>query len=387
MILNNIKMPGDDSPVNIGIKGEKIENISPYHLNNSPDILQLKFDGAIAFPGLINSHDHLDFNLFPSLGNKIYSNYTEWGNYIHKNYKEEIAEVLKIPTLLRSRWGMYKNLLCGVTTVVNHGEHSGTKNDLITVFEQCHCLHSVGFEKNWKFKLNNPNKLGLPVAIHTGEGDDWLSYKEIDQLTWWNLLRRKLIGIHAVAMSESQAKKFKALIWCPQSNFFLLNKTAKINLLKKHTVILFGTDSTLTSNWNIWEHLHLARETNQLNDEELYNTVNKNASDAWQLHCGEIAPGKDADIVIAKLKHGKSDLNSFFSLRPADLLLVIQKGNIRLFDEKLLPQLKTLDLNDFSKIYITGACKYVQGDLPGLMEKIREYNPTVDFPISIERPP
>ena len=385
MILNNIKMAGGANLINVEIANGKIANVSSSPINNNTNVLELTFDNALIFPGLINSHDHLDFNLFPSLGNKIYNNYTEWGSYIHRNYKDEIAGVLKIPALLRSRWGMYKNLLCGVTTVVNHGEHSGTKNDLITVFERCHCLHSVQFGKNWRVKLNNPNKMDLPVVIHTGEGNDWLSYQEIDQLTWWNFFKKKLIGIHAVAMSENQAKKFKAVIWCPQSNFFLLNKTAKINILKKHTTILFGTDSTLTSNWNIWDHLHLARETHQMNDEELYDTINKNAANAWQLNCGELAAGKDADIVIAKLNPEKCGLNAFFALNPADLLLVIHKGNIRLFDEELFAQLKTIDLNDFSKIYIKGACKYVQGDLPGLVDKIREYNSTVDFPITVEK--
>jgi len=387
MILNNIKLVGSNDPVYIEISDGKIAGISSSAIKPAKDNLQLTFDDALAFPGLINSHDHLDFNLFPQLGDKIYRNYTEWGGYIHKNYKKEIADILKIPAPLRSRWGIYKNLLCGVTTVVNHGEHLATDDDLITVFEQCRCLHSIQFEKNWRLKLNKPGERKLPIAIHVGEGDDWLSYYEIHQLIRWNLLRRKLIGIHAVAMSESQAKKFNALVWCPQSNIFLLNKTAKISLLKDHAAILFGTDSTLTSNWNIWEHLRLARKTGEATDEELYNMLNKNASTTWQLTCGEIAAGKDADMVVAKIKNSKDDFNAFFLLDPADLQLVIHKGNIRLFDEKLLPQLKILDLNNFSKIYTTGACKYVQGDLPGLMAKIREHNPSIEFPVSIERLP
>jgi cytosine/adenosine deaminase-related metal-dependent hydrolase len=41
--------------------------------------IQFFFENALVFPGLINSHDHLDFNLFPRLGNGIYENYLEWG--------------------------------------------------------------------------------------------------------------------------------------------------------------------------------------------------------------------------------------------------------------------------------------------------------------------
>ena len=87
----------------------------------SPDETRINFKNAIAFPGLINSHDHLDFNLFPQTGNRIYNNYTEWGKEIHEQNKESINAVLKIPQHLRTQWGLYKNLLNGITTVVNHG--------------------------------------------------------------------------------------------------------------------------------------------------------------------------------------------------------------------------------------------------------------------------
>src|SRR5437868_3648299 len=82
----------------------------------------LNGNGYLAFPGLINSHDHLDFNLFPPLGNRKYNNYVEWGEDIHAQNKQEIAAVLKIPQSLRTQWGVYKNLLNGITTVVNHGQ-------------------------------------------------------------------------------------------------------------------------------------------------------------------------------------------------------------------------------------------------------------------------
>jgi cytosine/adenosine deaminase-related metal-dependent hydrolase len=385
MILKHLKMIDEAEPINIRVTDEKIESVWPANNSGFNDHLQLTFENAIVFPGIINSHDHLDFNLFPQLGNRIYNNYTEWGAYIHSNYKEEIASITNIPLCLRTEWGMFKNLLCGVTTVVNHGDRLNLKNDLVTVFEDTHCLHSVRFEKNWKLKLNNPLKINLPAVVHVGEGDDWSSSQEIDHLIKWNLLRKKLIGIHAVAMSEEQAKKFEAIIWCPQSNYFLLNKTSRPNLLKDHTKILFGTDSTLTSTWDIWQHLALARETRLISDKALYHMVNKNAAAIWKLNCGDISAGKDADIVVAKIHQEKAGFESFFGLSPSKILLVIHQGNIRLFDEELLPQLNDIDVNNFSKVYINGACKYVQGNLPALMESIQKYNPAVNFPVSLIR--
>jgi cytosine/adenosine deaminase-related metal-dependent hydrolase len=383
MILNNVKMIGRNEPVNLQIAGGKITGIFPYTATGYGESQQFNFTNALVFPGLINSHDHLDFNLFPQLGGQRYSNYKEWARHIHQNHKDEIAAVLQVPALLRSKWGVYKNLLCGVTTVVNHGESSGMGNELLTVFEQCQCLHSVGFEKNWKLKLNHPFKIKQAAVIHVGEGSDWAAYDEIDQLTRWNLFRKPVIAIHGVAMSEEQAKKFKALVWCPASNYFMFKKTAAVNELKKHTRMLFGTDSVLTSPWNIWDHIRLARKTGLLTDMELYDTLNINAANTWQLNKGEIAEGKDADVVIAKMNGDKNDTGTFFSLNPANLLMVIHQGDIRLFDESLLNQITNVMKGNFSRIAVNGTNKYVQGDLPGTIEEIKKYYPKADIPVHV----
>lgn len=373
MILNNVTTITGNGLTNIQLSSNNRWPLA----NSTFGALQLDMGGALAFPGLVNSHDHLDFNLFPQLGDRVYNNYTEWGNYIHANYQAEIAAVLKVPLALRTTWGIFKNLLCGVTTVVNHGEHLAIRNAPITV-EQGHSIHSVRFEKRWKLKLNNPFKNRKPVMIHIGEGQDDLSNEEIDKLNHWNLLRKKLIGIHGIAMTEEQAKNFEALVWCPESNYFLFNKTAKVNHLKKHTTILFGTDSTLTGNWNIWDHIRLARKTQMLTDTELYSSIYLGG-----VLCRTNQVEDDGSIVVAKPQAGKSALDAYFNTDPADILLVAHQGQIRLFDASLLEQLKHLDLRNYSQIGIKGAHKYIEGDVPGLVQQIKKYYPGAVFPVNV----
>ncbi|MGZ3945927.1 MAG: amidohydrolase family protein [Mucilaginibacter sp.] len=382
MILNNLKTALQGDPVHIRFTNERIAEVSASPLPDMPNVLRLDLNGALVFPGLINSHDHLDFNLFPALGDKTYNDYTEWGNYIHQNYKEEIDKVLQIPVHLREAWGIYKNLLCGVTTVVNHGEKIRKQTSLITVHEDCQSIHSVQFGKKWKLSLNNPLKKNVAAAIHTGEGTTVSATREIDILSKWNLLKRPVIGVHGVAMSAKQARGFKALIWCPESNYFMLNQTAPVNLLKAHTAILFGTDSTLTGSWNIWEHIRLARGTGYLTDQEIFDSLTANAAFAWKLQSGAIAPYKQADLVIARNKNATSAPDALFSIGPEDLLMVLHKGDISLFDEELLPQLKNTNPGDYSRICIQGAFKYVAGDLPRLMDEIRSYYPEASFPVT-----
>jgi len=381
MILNNVKIALAGSLVNIRINDGKIAQLLPEPFLDAPAGFNLTFDNAVIFPGLINSHDHLDFNLFPALGDRIYNNYTEWGRHLHKDHVAAINEVLKIPIALREQWGIYKNLLCGVTTVVNHGKRLKVKTDLITVYEDCQSIHSVQFEKKWKLALNNPFKKKLQAVIHTGEGTDRSSHTEINKLIRWNLLKRELIGVHGVAMNEAQSKAFKALVWCPGSNYFLLGDTAPVNLLKKHTTLLFGTDSTLTGSWNMWEHIYLAHKTSFLTDRELYDTLTVNAAETWNLDSGEIAEGKTADLVIAKMKPGMAGADTFFAVDPEDILLVLHKGKISLFDEELYPQLKGIIMEDYSRVYLNGTCKCVYGNLATLMKEIREYHPKVVFPV------
>ncbi len=368
--------------VNITVKGKVISDVSDNTTSLIENNFQIDFDDAIAFPGLINSHDHLDFNCFPILNERTYNNYTEWGKEIQKKYKKEIKEVLKIPQRLRAAWGMYKNLLAGVTTVVNHGPVLNINDPLITIRQEYQCMHSVKFEHFWKWKLNNPFLKDKECVIHTGEGTDGQSSEEIDQLLSWNLWKRKLIGIHGVAMNPEQAKKFHGLVWCPESNMVLLNKAADISGFKNYTRIVLGTDSTLTGNWNAWHHLRSARLTRQVSDLELYEMVTKAPSKLWNCHNGEIRHGKKASIVIAKRKSTHSAWDGFYDTNPEDILMVMHKGKIRLIDADHFSQLKHInfDASRYFSIKINDSIKYVEGNLPGLMNDIKRYYPKAVFP-------
>src|ERR1700690_2993994 len=99
MWLNNLRFPDKEGLHDLRIHDGKIAAIRPAEPTPGPS---LDFDGALAFPGLINSHDHLDFNLFPPLANRIYNNYTEWGPDIHANNKAAIEPILRIPQPLRT---------------------------------------------------------------------------------------------------------------------------------------------------------------------------------------------------------------------------------------------------------------------------------------------
>ena len=382
MVLNNLQLANTNNVIDIRINGKLITGISKGGMLAHSDSLNLTFENAMVLPGLINSHDHLDFNLFAQLGSKVYNNYTEWGPHIHKTYKDEINAVLRVPKELRIEWGVYKNLLCGVTTVINHGKRLRVKNDLITVLQDCQSLHSMGFEKKLKLKLNNPLKINKTVAIHVGEGTDDFAAEEIDKLTKWNLLNRDVVGIHGVAMNAEQAKKFKALVWCPASNYFLLNKTADVNELKNNTTICFGSDSTLTADWNIWNHIQQAQTKIGLTQSELIAMLTENPAIIWKLNGGRIAEGRDADIVITKTPCEGLVSN----INPEEILLVIHKGEICLFDDSIFSQLNPLGFNkpNFSAIEMRTCVKHIKGNIRKLLAEIKVILPEAQLPVKPE---
>jgi hypothetical protein len=95
----------------------------------------------------------------------------------------------------------------------------------------------------------------------------------------------------------------------------------------------------------------------------------------WDLKgSGKIAEEYRADIVIAK-KKAPGNIDSFFSLNPEDILLILHNGEIKLFDSTLSAKINSSDckVNNFSKLFIGESCKYVEGNLPALPQHIPFY--------------
>lgn len=380
MLLHNVRLTGEESAEakDILLQNDCIAAIAPAGSFNNKKYHAIDCSGAIVLPGMINSHEHLDFNLFPQLGSPFYTDYIEWGNHIHTACKETIAAVLKVPLHLRIQWGMYKNLLNGFTTVVNHGSYLPVGNPTLTIHQPRHNLHSAGFEKKWKWLLNRPSLYPGPYVMHAGEGTSETAGKEINRWIRYNFFRKKMVAVHGVAMKPLQAKHFRALVWCPASNFFMFGKTAEVDELKKYTTLLFGTDSTLTAGWNAWDHFAMAMDSGKIQEAELLNALTAHAATVWNMkNKGRIATGCQADLLVTDYRPTGSVLQN----QPRDIRLLVQKGRIVLADAGIWLQLKERirAADDYSPVCLQGKDKYVYGNLPALVKEIRTYYAAADF--------
>lgn len=290
------------------------------------------FQGAFAYPGLINSHDHLEMNLYPRLGNPPYQNYVEWAKDIYHPTRSPLREIETVKMEFRLLWGGLKNLIAGATTVVNHnpwyrllGKGKFPVNVVRTAW-----AHSLALEKNLYKKIPYDRE---PFVIHAGEGTDTLAFSEITTLHKLKILKPNTVLIHAVALTNEQIQLVidnqSAVVWCPASNLYMLNRTAPIEKIKHKIKLSLGSDSTLTGSQTLLHEMKAASKTGLASTPEIYDMVTRQPADTFRLPRPLIAPGNPAELFVATAKT-EDYFQNLLDLEPSDLSLVVVRGIPRL---------------------------------------------------------
>ncbi len=291
------------------------------------------------YPGLINSHDHLEMNLYPRLGHPPYENYMQWGNDIYKPHESPLREIEKIDINDRLQWGGLRNLMSGVTTVVHHNPWKRTlenRNFPVKVSKNFAWSHSLGFGKN--IQNDFPKNPDTPFVIHAAEGVDELAYDEITKLEELGVLKKNTVLIHAIALGQKEmdilASRHCAMVWCPASNLFLFGQTAKIGTIKKIMPTALGSDSTLTGSPTLLDEMRCAHQTGLASPQEIFDMVTTIPAQIFKLPKPQLYPGAIADLMITPMLHP----NYFENLQivtPADIGVTFINGTPVYADEKL----------------------------------------------------
>jgi cytosine/adenosine deaminase-related metal-dependent hydrolase len=248
--------------------------------------LAIDLEGHRLLPGLINAHDHLEFNLYPRLGAGPYPSATHWARDIYRPADSPIAEQLRIPKSARLIWGGLKNLICGVTTVCHHNPREPAVFDRhfpVRVVKRFGWAHSLQFSPDLadRFRATPPD---WPFIVHLGEGLDAAAREEIFRLDRMRALDSRTVLVHAVGLDTRGwnlvRRRGASAIWCPSSNLFLLGRTITP---PEGVPAALGSDSALTAQGDLLDEMRVARKISGLSVAAIHDLVSTAAARVLRL--------------------------------------------------------------------------------------------------------
>lgn len=277
-------------------------------------------------PGLINAHDHLHRNHYGRLGAPPYENAYAWGHDIHRRFAPEIERGRCVPRREALRYGAWKNLFAGVTTVVHHDAWMPELAELPVRVAHVRCAHSLGFDGDAVVAGHHD----APFAVHVAEGTDRRSADEVRELDARGVLDANLLAVHVVGADADGVQRLAdaraAVVWCPTSNEFLFGRTASGDLLSACDVLL-GSDSLLTGEGNLLDELRRARALGVVSDRRLVAAVGCLAARRLRMPAPSLEPGAPADLVVLR--------RPLLECSAHDVALVVCAGVPRVWDPQL----------------------------------------------------
>ena len=336
---------------------------APNGFENSPLIRT----GDTIYPGLIELHNHLSYNILPMWQvPKQYSNRAQWGR--HKDYRKLISGPMgvlgRMPGYIEAivRYVECKCLLGGVTTsqgialfsnsgirryyrgIIRNVEE--TNEDALP--EASTRISDVDASEADKFleRLENSSCL----LLHLSEGVDQRAHEHFEALHLPNgewAITEALSGIHCAGLHAEDFQILKehagSMIWSPLSNLLLYGKTADIESAKAAGVLIgIGSDWSPSGSKNLLGELKVAHLVSQerggvFTNREILAMVTTNAAKIlkWDRVIGSIEPGKRADLLVVNGRDG-DPYERLIDSRETSITLVVINGVPRYGQRRLM---------------------------------------------------
>ncbi|MCK1385841.1 amidohydrolase family protein [Bradyrhizobium sp. 21] len=331
----------------------------------------IKTGGSI-YPGLIELHNHLSYNILPLWRvPQAFGNRDQWQNA--KSYKTSVTGPMSaialaddgslLPALVR--YVEAKCLVAGTTTSqgITLSNWSGTihkyyKGALRAAeigsppdLPRAHSKIPDIDAKDWA-KFNKELKSSACFLLHLSEGIDTKAHSHFLALRnaagdW--AIEPSLAGIHCTAleatdfgtMAQHQAK----VVWSPLSNLLLYGKTTDVAAARTAGLtIALGSDWSPSGSKNLLGELKAAKVVSAhfglgFSDYEIVSMATRNPAAIlkWDGKLGTIAAGKFADLLVVK---GSADdpYGHLIGSREQDIVLVTIGGRPRYGTKKAMQQ-------------------------------------------------
>ncbi|MCU0514542.1 MAG: amidohydrolase, partial [Anaerolineae bacterium] len=170
----------------------------------APRALTVDLDGETLFAGLVNAHDHLELNHYPRTAyRQVYTSAHHWGDDVNARLDTLPFRVRRAyPLRDRLFIGGLKNLLCGATTVIQHGPaHAALFRPdfpvrVLRPYGWSHSLHfSPAAAVVASYRRTPP---GVPWFIHLAEGTDAAAAGEYQRLKALGCAGSNTVLVHGV---------------------------------------------------------------------------------------------------------------------------------------------------------------------------------------------
>jgi len=350
-------------------------------------------EGYLAFPALINIHDHFNGNYLPKVGPPPGEFYLNWSNWERDFKASELLTVErpKIPPEDRYELSAYKNIFSGVVTANDHFGHEFNEPfiprmpmRLIGNYTLAHECSS--FDLKWgdgiEIEHARARKGNIPFITHLEEGFDEETQRGIEILEELGCLDDHDVFIHCIGFSDEDIQKTRragaSVGWCPASNMFMFNVTCKVKkMLEAGVNVAIGTDSAATGSVNLLEEMRFARETwrrmygEDLAARTIVGMVTTNPAKAFRMQkdTGSLAEGKLADILVVRDSRG-DPCESLVNARPEDIELLVMEGS-PILGAAAHEELFASRGVQSTRVRVRGKDMLVSGDPGALMEKVR----------------
>ena len=341
---------------------------------------------GIIFPGLVDAHNHILFDVFDESDwtpPKVYSNHNQWTSdpRYHamvdaKQWMNGEGASTEDLGCEMDKYGELKGLVAGTTSILGaaNSANRACYGSLARTIDQS--PNDLGSDKMQVATLFPSTSTADGVCsnfadgstdsyvIHVGEGVDATALAEFGKLgtvstTDGCLYDHRTTIVHGTALGAPQltqmATSGMSLVWSPRSNVFLygagtdMTKTTDVPL-----ALSLGVNVALAPDWSIGgsqnlldelrfaDQVDAARWGDTLTPQRLVQMVTTNAAHALGLDAviGSIGVGKKADLLVIS-GNASAPYDALLATRPANVEMTIVGGTILYGDtefESLAPR-------------------------------------------------
>lgn len=350
----------------IEVKGDRIVGI---HATVPPGI-PVVATGGLIFPGLIDAHNHAQYNtLGPIPFGQLYNHRDEWrSDPIYGDFNTQYQAILSYTSFQTDNIRKLAEVraMCSGTTTIQGPNAYGHSYDAyahegiginnahrwpVRIYHSTFPLSSSA--TTWQ---NRAAENWRRFVVHLSEGTNQTALNEFTTWQSWGMLDGRTTVIHGTALGATQWAAMAAvgahLVWSPESNIVLYGTTTDIpGALAAGVNVALAPDWTESGSNDLLDEMRVARDWSDaewsglLTPQMLTEMVTVNAADALGMSDlrGAIAPGQMADLMVIP-GSAAAPYDALLASEPADVMLTVVNGRPGYGDPALMNQFGYLTL-------------------------------------------